>query len=298
VEVTTVVMTRDRWADLRRSLPHHVGPVILVDNGSRDGTPSLVRTHFPHVRVVELHRNLGATARNIGVQHAATPLVAFADDDSWWAEGALSRAGGIFAGFPRLAVLAGRTLVGAAQVEDPFCATLADSPLGTPAGSPGPSVLGFMACAAVVRRDAFLAVGGFDDVVFFMGEEERLALDLAARGWDLSYASDVVAHHHPSADRDAASRRRREELVWRNRLLTAVMRRPWRRVLAQLREALRNGRSGRRGAARALPRVPRAVRVRHRLPDTVEDLLDVIEAHRLEQGAAPPAQQAQEAREV
>ena len=31
MEVTTVVMTRDRWADLRGSLPHHRGPVVLVD---------------------------------------------------------------------------------------------------------------------------------------------------------------------------------------------------------------------------------------------------------------------------
>jgi hypothetical protein len=38
---------------------------------------------------------------------------------------------------------------------------------------PGPSVLGFLACSAIVRRSAFLDVGGFDDILFFVGEESR-----------------------------------------------------------------------------------------------------------------------------
>jgi len=90
--VTVVVMTRDRWPDLQTSLPHHEAPVILVDNGSSDGTPRLVREHFPDIDVVELGENHGSGARNVGVDRAATPYVAFADDDSWWAPGALIRA--------------------------------------------------------------------------------------------------------------------------------------------------------------------------------------------------------------
>ena len=63
---------------------------------------------------------------------------------------------------------------------------MAAAPLGRDPDLPGPSILGFLACAVVVRRSAFLDVGGFDDVVFFGGEEERVALDLAAAGWGLA----------------------------------------------------------------------------------------------------------------
>jgi hypothetical protein len=191
--ITVVVMTRDRWPDLQTSLPRHEAPVILVDNGSSDGTPRLVREHFPHVEVVELSRNVGSVARNVGVERARTPYVAFADDDSWWAPGALTRAVHVLDTHPRLAVLAGRMLVGPEERPDPICELMADSPLGRDDDLPGPSVLGFLACGAVVRRDAYLAGGGFDEVVFFMGEEERLALDLAALGWGLAYVQDVVA---------------------------------------------------------------------------------------------------------
>ena len=261
-------MTRDRWADLQRSLPHHAGPVVLVDNGSGDGTPGLVRRHFPHVDVVELGENLGAAARNVGVERASTPFVAFADDDSWWAPGALGMAARLMREHPRLAVLAGRVLVGADGRPDPSEAAMANSPLGTAPDLPGPSVLGFLACGAVVRRDAFLAAGGFDDVVFFMGEEERLALDLAARGWGLAYVDHVVAHHHPSPARDPQAR---QALIERNRLLTMVMRRPWPVVLGEAAAALRSGPAGRRAVAQCLARLPRALAARHRLPAEVED---------------------------
>ena len=272
--VTVVVMTRDRWVDLQTSLPRHEAPVILVDNGSRDGTPRLVREHFPHVEVVELDRNHGSVARNIGVQRARTPYVAFADDDSWWAPGALARAVDVLDAHSRLAVLAGRMLVGEQERADPICAMMADSPLPPADDLPGPSVLGFLACGAVVRRDAYLEAGGFDDVVFFMGEEERLALDLATLGWGLAYVYDVVAHHHPSPSRDSVERQAR---ALRNRLLTMLLRRPWPVVLRAVLDDLRAGRAGRLAVRQALLRLPRALPRRRQVPPDVEALRRLLD---------------------
>ena len=272
--VTTVVMTRDRWPDLCESLTHHEGPVVVVDNGSHDGTPGLVRRHFPHVTLVALDHNLGAVARNLGVELARTPYVAFADDDSWWAPGALEVAADVFDEHPRLALLAAQLRVGEREEPDPVCALMADSPLGREPDLPGPSVLGFLACGAVVRRSAFLQAGGFDDVVFFMGEEERLALDLATSGWGLAYVDRVQAHHHPSPARDPRARRVR---ATRNRLLTTVLRRPWPVVLAEVRADLRGGRTGRAALLRALPLLPRALARRRRLPAEVEAARRLLE---------------------
>ena len=263
--MTTVVATRNRWPRLSESLARHTGPVILVDNGSTDDTVRNVARHFPDVEVVSLPANRGAAARNVGVARATTPYVAFADDDSWWAPGALAEASALFARHPRLALLAGRILVGPQQRLDPTCRLMATSALGTAPDLPGPSVLGFLACGAVVRRDAFLAAGGFDDVVFFFGEEERLALDLAAAGWGLAYVDRVVAHHHPQAGATG-----RVALASRNRVLTAVLRRPWPEVARITFAELGNGEPGRRGVLAAAPRLARAVRQRRRLPAQVE----------------------------
>jgi GT2 family glycosyltransferase len=195
----------------------------VVDNGSTDGTAELVRTHHPDVQVVGLRRNRGAAARTVGARLVDSPYVAFSDDDSWWAPGALARAVQLLDRHPRLAVLAARVLLGPGRRLDPVCQEMADSPLQPADDLPGPPLLGFIACGAVVRRDAFLEVGGFDARLGVGGEEELLALDLAARGWGLAYVDEVVAHHYPSPSRDPADRRR---LLVRNALWSAWLRRP------------------------------------------------------------------------
>jgi GT2 family glycosyltransferase len=288
--VTVVIATRDRRDELLHTLGQLAAlperpPVVVVDNGSTDGGPAAVRAAHPGVRVIELGRNRGAPARNVGVEAAATPYVAFADDDSWWAPGALARAAGVLDTHPRLAVLAARTLVGPDERLDPVCAEMAASPLPPggvdgdgDAAAAGPAILGFVACAAVVRRDAFLAVGGFSDVVFFMGEEQMVALDLARAGWQLAYRDDVVAHHHPSSLRVPDHRR---ALIARNDLLTTWMRRPLGvaagRTAAMLRAAPTDP-VQRRALGQALRRLPRALAGRRVVPPAVEAQVRLLEA--------------------
>jgi GT2 family glycosyltransferase len=258
--VTVVVATRNRAMSLRRTLDRLTAlgvPVVVVDNGSSDGTTRLVRHSFPGVRLVRLSQNQGAQARNIGVRVARTPYVAFSDDDSWWAPEALGRAAARFDAYARLGLIAGRTLVGPDERLDPVAAQMACAPLGRADDLPGPSVLGFLACASVVRRTAFLDCGGFDPVVFFAGEEERLAYDLHAAGWGLAYCADVVAHHHP-APRPADGRG--DRLATRNRVLTAWMRRPLPMAVSATVDL------DRRGLADVLPRLPFALWHR-RAPD-------------------------------
>ena len=149
--------------------------------------------------------------------------MAFSDDDSWWRPGALARAVALLEAHPRLALVAARVLVGPEEVTDPTCLQMQRGPIPPDADLPGPPVVGFLACGAVVRRSAFLAVGGFEPRYGIGGEEELLAIDLAAAGWGLIYAGDVVAHHHPARG-DGRPGRRRAQV--RNALWTAWLRRP------------------------------------------------------------------------
>ncbi|NED95925.1 glycosyltransferase [Phytoactinopolyspora alkaliphila] len=264
--VTTVVISHNGGESLIESMARHRGAVILVDNASTDGAPDAVAERYPDVRIVRLGSNLGAPARNIGVSMAGTPYVAFADDDSWWAPGALDRASEVFQAYPDVAAVAGRVVIEPDGRPDPICALMADSPLPARPDVGGRAIAGFLCFATVVRRDAFLGAGGFDDVVFFAGEEERLAIDLLSQGWELLYIPDVVAHHQPTAVRDRSRRRRLEE---RNRLLTAVMRRPWPVVIRTVGQALREA-EGRGALVDALPRLPRAWRCRRPSSPLVE----------------------------
>ncbi|WP_190233001.1 glycosyltransferase family 2 protein [Streptomyces avicenniae] len=280
-EVSVVIATRDRRDELLRTLERLTAlperpPVVVVDNGSRDGTPAAVAARFPAVRLVALARNHGAPARNAGVRLTDTPYVAFSDDDSWWEPGALTRAAAHFARYPALGLLVGRVRLGDGDPGDAptdhVSEKMATAPLGDPDDLPGPAVLGFPACAAVVRRDAFTAAGGFDDLVFFGGEETLLALDLAARGWRAAYAADVTARHAPSPRRALAPRR--WALHRRNDLLIRWMRLPLpdaaRRTAGLAAQATHN-RAAARALAGLLRRLPEALRRRRAVPGRVTE---------------------------
>jgi GT2 family glycosyltransferase len=156
------------------------------------------------------------------VQAVEAEVVALSDDDSWWAPGALARAAQLLAARPTLGLIQARVLVGSAERFDPACAAMQESPLPAAPGLPGPALLGFMACGAVVRRSAFLAVGGFHPRLDIGGEETLLAFDLASRGWELAYVDSVVAHHHPDSGSERVGRRAR---LIRNALWTVWLRR-------------------------------------------------------------------------
>lgn len=271
--VTTVVMTRDRREQLLRSLPCHGAPLVVVDNGSTDGSPDAAQACRPDARIVRAPGNLGALARNTGVELAQTPYAAFADDDSWWSPGSLDRAADLMDAHPGLAVLVASVLVGPQDRPDPINAQLVDSPLRNRLGLPGRPVLGFLACSVVVRRSAFLGVGGFDEVVFFYGEETRVALDLVTRGWGVQHVPELVVHHHPRTRRPGDEGR--PLLADRNELLTALMRRPWPVVV---RHAARLGASPPRwpALAAAACRAPGALRRRRPIPSGLEAELRLL----------------------
>ncbi len=261
-----VIVTRDRRADLLRTLRRlaelpEAPEVIVVDNGSADGTRHAVKAGHPDVRVLEMAAEQGAAARTAGVLAAGGPYVAFCDDDSWWAPGALFRAGELLDAHPAVGLLAARVLLPDGRA-DPTCDAMAASRLGTRPGLPGPRVLGFIACGAVVRRDAYLATGGFHPRWGVGGEELPLAAALADRGWDLVYVRGLVAHHHPSDQRDTG---RRVAVASRNDLWSAWGLRPAGAALRETAVGLAAAaRDPRRlpGVAEALRALPWALRRR------------------------------------
>jgi GT2 family glycosyltransferase len=273
MSVSIVIASCDRRDMLLRTLPLHAElperpPVIVVDNGSSDSSVESVRARHPSVRVIEAGANLGGGAR------PTTPFVAFSDDDSWWEPGSLERAARLLAANPRVALIAARILVEPGGRLDPTCELMRHSPLPRDPALPGPEVLGFVACGAVVRRSAFLSVGGFESRLQVGGEETLLSVDLAAAGWSLVYCDDVVAHHQPPG----GDRPGRRDVELRNALWTTWLRRPVPSALARTAALLR--RAGPAGAApflaavRGLPWIARQRRV---LPPHTELALRRVE---------------------
>src|SRR5947207_177232 len=65
--------------------------ILLVDDGSTDRTPELLRKFEPHVRVLRKSNGGQASAFNLGIPECRGEIVAFLDGDDWWASDKLTR---------------------------------------------------------------------------------------------------------------------------------------------------------------------------------------------------------------
>jgi GT2 family glycosyltransferase len=230
----------------------------------------MVESRFATVRLIRAGQNLGGAARTMGVLQARSETVAFCDDDSFWEPGSLDGALRLLGANGKLGLIAGQVLLGQTGRPDPTCQEMQCSPLPAIPGLPYPRVLGFIACGAVVRRNAYLQAGGFHPRFGIGGEEELLSLDLAAHGWELVYAPDIVARHFPSPVRDVD---RRRAVVTRNALWVSWLRDAPRDALSATYRALGRARedaAALEGLGSAVAGLPWVARERRRLPGRVQ----------------------------
>jgi N-acetylglucosaminyl-diphospho-decaprenol L-rhamnosyltransferase len=252
--------------------------VVVVDNASTDGTGDLIRRRFPHVDVVRLTENRGAAGRNVGVALVDAPYVAFAEDDSWYEPGALRTAADILDAHREIALINAHVRVGEERRHEPLHDDMVDTPIaGRRPDLPGHRILSFLEGVSVVRRDAFLAAGGFDPRLLVGGPEEHLAADLLAGGWELRYVPSVGARHVPDHAAPSAFVRR---LGLRNTLWFAWGRRPPSAALRWSLHVVRSSPPNRAtilGVVDALRELPRVLRERRPLPPSVEGEMALLD---------------------
>jgi GT2 family glycosyltransferase len=190
-----VELVLDRLAELP------VDEVLVVDNGSEDGTAEAVRARGGKVRLLEQGENAGIAGRNRGAELATGELLLMLDDDSYPLPGAIETLVERFDADPALGVAGG--FVRDVDLEGNV---IRSTELGTfdwwlRAGRKGdPPPEGFPAFffpegASLLRRDAYLQVGGFFEPYFYLSSEIDLATRLLAAGWDVRYVPQAVFDH-------------------------------------------------------------------------------------------------------
>jgi GT2 family glycosyltransferase len=179
--------------------------VIIVDNGSTDGSTEMPTPDGLPLRIIELGRNTGfAFAANRGLEAASAPAVALVNTDVVLAPDWIERTTNALAADDRRAAVACKMV----QMDDPrrlydagdflrrdgVCEQrgrfeLDDGRFDEPGEAFAPC-----AGAALYRREAVAAVGGFDERLFSYLEDVDLGLRLALAGWRCVYEPAVAMH--------------------------------------------------------------------------------------------------------
>lgn len=184
--------------------------VIVVDNGSRDGTVAMLAAQFPAVRVIANSDNRGfAAAFNQGWRASQRPLVLLMNPDTVLAPSQLRRLVECLAAHPQVGAVAPVLVDGAgADTENarPFPPLTLRYPGTRLPGHGEPIALSacaeavrihwFMGACGLLRRAALEATAGFDEGYFLYGEDIDWCLRARRAGWEILQLRGVQALHH------------------------------------------------------------------------------------------------------
>lgn len=216
--------------------------VVVVDNGSHDGSPEMALREFSEnpvfrLKLIRNRDNRGfCAANNQGFAASRSELVALLNNDAEAEPDWLAALAGAFEVRAEVGMAASKILVH----EDPRRIDKAGHliyPDGQNRGRGSgeldtgqydriEDVLWPDGCAAMYRRAMLDQIGGFDEDFFAYADDAELGLRARIAGWKCVYIPRAVARHHRGATLGLLSSRRLE-LIERNRVLLAAKLFPW-----------------------------------------------------------------------
>lgn len=213
--VSVVVLTwdgRDLLADCLASLQQQTFTdfeVLVVDNGSRDGSAGMVREQFPGARLLEQPENRGfCRGNNLAMAEARGDLLVLLNNDAEVAPDFLEQFVAAADENPHAAMFAAKILMfdrrdildsaGLLVYPDGVCRSRGWLEPDDERFASAADVLGPNGCAAMYRREMLEDTGLFDERYFAYLEDLDLAMRGQLRGWTCRYVPDAVVYHKKS----------------------------------------------------------------------------------------------------
>jgi GT2 family glycosyltransferase len=202
--------------------------LLVVDNGSGDGSGALVRAEFPRVMLTELAENRGFTGGvNVGLERSSGDFVALLNNDATIEPNALLELLRVVATADDIGSVAAQMrfadrpeTINSAGIGVDRLGIVYDRLLGSPVSASERKpveVFGASGGAVLWRRRVLDEIGALDDPYFIYLEDADAAWRARMRGWRALYAPDAVVWHHHSMTTLHTSDFK-YELVGRNRV--------------------------------------------------------------------------------
>lgn len=190
-----------------QSFPAGQIEVVVVDNGSSDGSTDYVLKNWPGARLISIDHNLGsAKAENLGVKLARGHLVFITNDDAIISPNCLTDLVRLIKSDPQVAMVSGKLLY-----QDPWGALAWPGFKLNPYLAYHPYDLTnldklrdsdwFSGPAMLIKKTVFDEIGGFDEAYFFCGEDYDLSLRLKQAGYNIKYCPTALIYHGFSRNR-------------------------------------------------------------------------------------------------
>lgn len=219
-------------------------PIIIVDNGSTDGSAALIREEYPEVLLEVLDKNYGfCKAVNMGIQMAQTPYVILLNNDTVCAPmfvealtEAIKKRPDCFSCASKMVQMQHPDLMD--NGGDYYCALgwAFACGKGKPAAGYGRRREIFSACAgaAIYRREVFDEIGLFDEVHFAYLEDIDVAYRAKIAGYRNYYIPEAVVRHVGSATSGSVYNEFKTRYSSRNSVYLIYKNMPWLQIILNL----------------------------------------------------------------
>ena len=179
----------------------------LVDNASSDASVAYAKQIFPWGKVMVLDKNYGfCGAYNRAVDRVKTSFVVFLNNDTVVTEDWLEKLVGAIEKDEKVAA-AGSKILFYDRRDTIFSAGLMMTPIGvgydiglgkknSELYSKARYLGGVSGASMIVRRNLFVALGGFDESYFTYGEDVDLCWRLILMGYKVFYEPASIVYHH------------------------------------------------------------------------------------------------------
>jgi GT2 family glycosyltransferase len=201
--------------------------IIVVDNGSSDGSPEAVKSTYPQVKVICNNENLGfAKANNIGIAESVGRYVCLVNSDIKALDAVVDRLSAYMDQHPEIGAIGPKTVNDDMSIRvntrrfptlwNTFCETFFLADL-FPSHSlfRGRTMTWFShmetknvdvlsGCFLMVRREVVEKVGALDDTFFIYGEDTDWCKRMNQNKWAVVFFADTKAIHYAGASSSAA----------------------------------------------------------------------------------------------
>lgn len=216
-----------------QTVPQGTLEVIVVDNGSKDGSVEFLMEHYPAVRIIRNDSNQGfARPNNQAAAVASGEFIALVNNDMRLAPDWVERMLGVLThSDPEVACVGSRILKWDGSAVDFIRGTMAfngmgfqpgfEAPIDSPEARDYPEELLF-ACggAMLIRREVFLGAGGFDEDYFAYYEDVDLGWRLWVLGYRVLFCPEAVSYHRHNGTSGRFDWRKKVVLFERNAMFS------------------------------------------------------------------------------
>lgn len=191
--VSVIIVTWNRKDDILETLDalqnqtYSNLEVIIVDNGSSDGTADVIRKKYPNYKLIYLSSNVGCEEGfNVGIVDATGPILIFLDSDAFFEDTGIEKIVKKFQADESLGIVDPR-------IFNFFSNEIQNEPKNWPKDHTM-----FTGCAVGVKKEVFNNIGLRPKDYFIYASEPDICIRALDYGYKIEHCSDIIAYHKES----------------------------------------------------------------------------------------------------